>query len=340
MKKLINGILALTIIGSILLFSDLENRMGSREKKTDAKNKTGNKILKGKNYKFCLVHYIDSPTTEEAETGIRDELKKTGLREDVDFTMKVFNAQGDVGTLNSITDVIAAGKWDLILVTSTPTIQSISKKITKIPIIFTVVGDPVRAGLGKSSDDHLPYLTGISTLSDFDGLLTLLQETMPGIKKIGTIFTPGEINSVIYKNDLETEAKKRGLTLVAVPANSVTEVSDAALSLTTRGIQAFTQISDNLTASCGTTIIKTAYGAKIPYFAFISQQVKDGAVAAVSRDYYYAGVDAITLAMEVLGGKSPGDIPFRLVSKSVVQFNIEACKNFGITIPEKYRNLK
>ena len=338
-KNILNGFLALLITGGILLFSDLENR---KEKRLIMNNNSSNslkKITSGKNFKLCLVHYIDNPATEDAEAGLRDELKRNGLIEGTDFTLKVFNAQGDVGTLNNISNVIAAENWDLVFVTSTPTIQTISKRITKIPIVFTLVGDPVKAGLGKSYEEHLPNLTGIATLSDFEGLISLLVEAMPGIKRIGTIFTPGEINSIIYKTNLENAAKKRGLTLVSVPANSATEVSDAALSLTTRGIEAFTQISDNLTASCGTTIIKTAYRAKLPYFGFVTQQVKDGAVAAVSRDYYTAGVDAISVALEVLNGKSPADIPFRLVSKSVTQFNKEACKVFGIVVPEKYRNL-
>lgn len=294
------------------------------------------KSLKGNHYKFCLAHYVDSPNSEDAERGIRDEFKKSGLEEGTDFTLKVLNAQGDISTLNSIADAIAADKWDIVFVTSTPTIQAISKKITNSPIVFTNVGDPVRAGMGESFQHHLPNLTGISTMSDFKGLVTLVKESIPGIKTIGTIYTPGEVNSVAYKEELEKEATKQGLTLIAVPANSATEVADAALSISSRGIEAFTQISDNLTASCGASIIKVAYAQQIPYFAFISKQVKDGAVAANARDYYFAGVDAVNMAKEVLGGKLPKDIPFRFVTKSNVTVNSEAASYFKCKVPEKY----
>ena len=295
--------------------------------------------LKGKNYKFCLAHYIDSPNSEDCEQGIRDQLKNFGLQENVDFTLKVYNAQGDISTLNSIVDAISNDKWDLIMITSTPTIQAVSKKITKMPVVFTNVGDPVRARLGESFEKHLPNLTGISTMSDFDGLVKLVVETMPGIKTIGTIYTTGEINSVAYKEELEKAAKKQGLTLIAVPANSATEVSDAAQSICSRGIQAFTQISDNLTASCGATIIKAAYDSRIPYFAFIDKQVPMGAIAAVSRDYYFAGVDAANMAKQVLEGKSPQEIPFRFVTKSSVFVNHDAINYFKVKIPEKYLSM-
>jgi len=292
--------------------------------------------LKGKNLRFCLAHYIDSPNSENAEKGIRDELKRSGFEEGTDFTLKVFNAQGDISTLNSIADAIASDRWDIVFVTSTPTIQAISKKVNHSPLVFTNVGDPIRAGLGESFEKHLPGLTGISTMSDFEGMVALVKESVKNVKTIGTIFTPGEVNAVAYKEELEKAAKKNGLELIAVPANTVTEVSDAALSIVNRGIDAFTQISDNLTASCGSTIIKVAYDTKTPYFAFISDQLDQGAIAAVSRDYYYAGVDAVTMALEILNGEKPDDIPFRLVQKSSVKVNPDAEKYFKFKIPEKF----
>jgi ABC-type uncharacterized transport system substrate-binding protein len=292
--------------------------------------------LKGKKYKFCLAHYVQSPNSENAEQGIRDELKKSGLEEGPDFTLKTFNAQGDISTLNSITDAISSEKWDIIFVSSTPTIQSISKKVSDGSIVFTNVGDPIYSGLGESFTHHIANITGVSTMSDFNGLLKMVVESMPGIKTVGTIYCPGESNSVAYKEKLDQEAQKLGLSLIAVPANSATEVADAALSIANRGIEAFTQISDNLTASSGSSILKIAYKTKIPYFAFVENQVEQGAVAAVSHSYYDAGADAASMAIEILKGTSPKDIPYRFVTKSTVTINTEAVDYFNVKIPENY----
>jgi putative ABC transport system substrate-binding protein len=292
----------------------------------------------GKTYKFCLVHFVDSPVSEDAEKGIRDELKNRGMTEGEDFTMKVFRAQGDVSILANIAGSVANEQWDLVFTLSTPTIQLLSQKIISTPIVFCNVGDPVAAGLGESYEKHLPGLTGISTMSKFEDLVILVKETIPGAKKLGTIFTPGEINSVVYKEELEKAVKRQGLELVAVPANSTTEVSDAARVIVNKGIEAFTQISDNLTASCGTTIIKTARDSKIPYFSYVEKQIDQGAIAIVSSDYYYAGIDAVGLAVQILNGTPPSAIPFRKVSKSVVKVNEDAMKYFNVKVPAKYFN--
>ena len=291
---------------------------------------------KKKHYKFCLAHYVDSPNSENIEEGIREELKRQGLTEGKDFSMKVYNAQGDISTLNSIAEAISSEKWDLVFASSTPTTQAFARKITNSPIVFSNVGDPVRAGLGTSYTEHNPNITGISTMSDFDGLIRMLTQTMPGIKVIGTVFTPGEVNSVAYTDELRKAAAKKGIELISVPANNATEVSDAAGSLVSRGIQAFTQISDNLTCSAYASIIKAAYNNQIPYFAFVTEQVKDGAVAALARDYTVAGSDAAKLGLKILNGVSPRDIPFQLVSKTTITVNPEAESFFNVKIPARY----
>lgn len=335
LQHLINAALALLIVSAVLLVSDLSNRVRPPVE-VDQQLTVDTHQLKGRNFRFCLAHYVDSPNSEDAEHGLRDKLKEAGLEEGVDFTMKVYNAQGDVSTLNSITDAIAAHQWDLIFVTSTPTSQAISKKISTVPVVFTMVGDPVKAGLGTSFTEHQSNLTGVSTMSDFKGMVAMVKDFIPGISTIGTIYTPGEVNSVAYKEALEREAVAAGLTLIAVPANSATEVADAALSIVNRRIGAFAQISDNLTASSGASILKIAYQNNIPYFAFIGKQLDDGAVAAVASDYYYAGVDAGGLALRVLLGESIATIPFMYVSQSMVEINPEAAAHFQLKIPEKY----
>ncbi len=294
--------------------------------------------LKGKNFRFCLVQYNDSPISEFVENGLRDELSRIGFEEGNDYTLKSYNAQGDISTLNSIVETISSDKWDMIFLSSTPTAQAVSKKIKTMPVVFTNVGDPVRAALGNSFEDHLPNFTGISTMSDFEGMVKLVKETIPGVSTIGTIFTPGEINSVAYKERLETAAQKYNLKLISIPANTVTEVADAAMALSNSGINAITQIADNLTASCGSSIIKIANDKNIPYFGFLENQSEQGAVATVSRDYYYAGVEAVGLAVEVLNGKSPKDIPYRFVSRTNIKVNAEAENHFNLKIPEKYKS--
>jgi ABC-type uncharacterized transport system substrate-binding protein len=328
-SKLTRGIIGLIIAAMILLVSDFSNRQ--------TRDNT-NKIVPGKKLKFCLAHYVDSPNSENCQDGIFQGLKDMGLEEGIHFTLRIFNAQGDISSLNSIAGTISSSKWDLIFATSTPTIQALSQKVKNMPVVFTNVGDPVKAGLGESFEKHNPGMTGVSTMSDFNGMTKMIKVIHPNAQRIGTIFTPAEINSVAYKERLEEAAVAHNLELVAVPANTATEVYDAAVSLSLKNIDAFCQISDNLTASCSSSIIKVSRNSKIPYYAFITKQVAQGAIAAAARDYFQAGYDAAVMGKRILDGENPASIPYQYVTKTVYTINEEAAAFFNVTIPKSVMN--
>ncbi len=295
-------------------------------------NTNSEKLKLTKKLNLTLIQYNDSPISEQSHKGIIDALVSLGLQPEIDFELTVRNAQADISTLNLIVDATITENYDLVFVTSTPTLQTVAKKIKNTPVVFSVVADPIIAGAGKSFTEHLPNFTGISTLGDFEGMIKLLKQILPDAKTIGTLFTPGEINSVNNKDELEKYANQYGLKLIVVPVNSSSEVTDATKSLISNDLDAICQIIDNLTSSSYPTILKISKKTNIPFFGFVSKQANDGAIAVVARDYYQAGVDAVNLANKIFKGENPKDIPFEFVSKTNVIINLDAAKFYGINI--------
>ena len=296
---------------------------------------TGNSLPTGAKFKLAFVHYLDSPISEDCEKGLRKAFEDKKLKEGVDFTLKVFNSQGDISTLNSIAGSISNETYNLVFAASTPTAQMLVKKLPDTKIVFTNVGDPIVAGLLKSFEDDLPNVCGISTMSDFEVLLYLVRYLHPTIKKVGTVFTPAEINSVSYNNRLSEAAKKMGIELISVPASTATDVLDAATTLVAQRIEAFCQISDNLIGSAGSAILKVSNDSKIPYYGFVSNLVKQGAIAVCARDYFQAGYEAAIMGIDVLSGKNPASIPYRFVSKTNYIINVETAQQFKIHVPDQ-----
>ena len=287
------------------------------------------------NLKIAVVQYSDSPLSELSLKGIKDGLSLVGLTADKDYKMKVYNAQGDIGTLNMIFDAVLNERPRLIFVTSTPTLQVAVNKIKDIPIVFSCIADPLIAGAGKSFEDHLPNVTGISTLSDVGGMVALIKLISPGMKKIGTIYSPGEINSVRNMEDLKKHAELEGIELVTMPVNTSVEIIDATMSLIASQPSIVCQIVDNLTSVSIPSIIKICRDHNIPVFGFVSDQAEKGAVVVISRDYVQAGIDAARLAGQILDGKSPGEIPFEFVSKTNILINPAEAARYNIIIPQE-----
>jgi ABC-type uncharacterized transport system substrate-binding protein len=271
--------------------------------------------------------------SEECTRGLRDGLARSGLVEGRDFTLRVLNAQGDMVTLSSIMTSVRADQPDLLMTITTPSLQAALRQAGGTRIVFTGVGDGVQAGAGKSISDHLPNVTGITTRSSFDGMARLLREIMPGARRAGTIFSPAEINSVLYKGWLAAALKEEGIELVAVPVAASAETSEATTALCRERLDAVCQIVDNTTRPGFAQIVRKAGDAGLPVFCFETSQMKDGAVLALSRDYYQASLEAGEIGARVLRGTSPATIPFANTRTESLTVNPAAAARFGLTLP-------
>ena len=288
-------------------------------------------------FKLRVVLYSETEFAERCREGVMDGIKGAGLTEGKDFELKYYNAQGDMSTLSSIMTTVKADQTDLLIAISTPALQAAIRQAgVDTKIVFTGVGDGVKAGAGKSETEHLPNVTGITTRSPFDGMAALIKATIPSVKQVGTLFTPAEINSVLYKDWFKEALQKQGLELITIPVTSSAEITQAATELCRNNIQLVCQIVDNLTRPGFALISRKAAENNLPVYVFDSDQMKDGGVVCLARDYYDAGKEAAVLVIDILKGKNPGQIPFSNTQNEKLIYNPELAKKFQLKMSETF----
>jgi len=285
-------------------------------------------------WKVFLVWYNDSPPAETATKGVRDGLDQAKLDKGRDYTLTFQSAQGDIATLNTILTSAKSEGADLVITLSTPTLQAAVQRFAKTPVVFTLVASAVVAGAARSNTDHQANVTGVTTLCDFAGMTRVLKECMPSVRRVGTLFTPAEANSVYNKDMLARHLKDAGIELVEVPVNSSAEVIDSAMSMCSRDIDAVCQRIDNLTAASFASIAQVARKHKLPVFGFASSQAKEGACVVLANDYYDCGVAAGRLAARVMRGEDPAGIPITNFAKSRLIVNLPQAREIGVKIPD------
>ncbi|MGB7292873.1 MAG: ABC transporter substrate-binding protein [Thermodesulfobacteriota bacterium] len=283
-------------------------------------------------WRVNVIEFNDVLDVEETEQGVVAGLREAGLVEGRDYEVKVQNAQGDMPTVNSMVDAAITQGADLLITMSTPTLQAALQRARNVPIVFTYIASAIAAGAGHSDEDHLPNVTGVYTGGAYDDMIAHIRELLPSVRVIGTLFVPSEVNSVYHKDQLVNVAKKAGIDVVAVPANTNSEVSDAALALSSQKIDAICQIPGNLTASSFPSIVQAAGRFRLPIFAFQSVQAP-GSVITLARDYHDAGREAALIAVRVMRGENLGTIPFKPYRSTKIIVNLDAARAAGLTIP-------
>lgn len=284
-------------------------------------------------WKLKRLLYVESPPADDAMRGFDAGLKAAGLQAGRDFALSEASAQGDMATLPTLADAAASDGTELLVTLSTPTLQAALRRVKNIPVVFTFVADPVLAGAGRDNDHHLPNVTGVYTLGPYPEMADLLAHYFPRWKKVGTLFSPAEDNSVRNKELFSQELARRGIEVQTVPVNSPGELPDAALALAAKPIDAIVQVPDNQSSSGFAAIAQAAARAGKPLFAFTEAGVAQGAALGYTLDYYQAGYDAALKAAEVMRGKAPGDIPFSRPSRIKLVVSVDHAKAAGLELP-------
>jgi len=279
------------------------------------------------------IIYLESPPAEEALRGMDEGFKAAGLVAGRDYDMHDASAQGDMSLLPALIDSTQGEGTELLIVLSTPTLQNALRKVKDIPIVFTFVANPLVAGAGQDNEHHLPHVTGIYTLGPYAEMAELLTREFPKYRRIGTLFTPAEDNSVYNRQFFEQALAQRGLSLTSLPVNSPGELPDAAMALAAKPIDAIVQILDNQSSSGFTAIARAAARARKPLLSLTEASVRQGAAVAVTMSYWQSGYDAALMAARVMRGESPGTIPFARPDKISLIVSPGNAEKLGMTLP-------
>ncbi len=323
LRRVALGLAVLAAASAVLLLSDLQHRERAAHSALTKKHR----------WKIYFVQYNDVIDVKDAESGVLDGLRESGLEDGRDFEVKILNAQGDMATVSALIDTAVTGGADLLITFSTPTLQAALRRAQNVPVVYNYVASGLKAGAGKSNTDHAPNVTGVSLLPANDEALSLLQTHFPSIHKIGTLFCPAETNMVNAKIALDASAKRAGFQVEYVPAETATDVPDASAALMSRDIDAVLQIPGNLTASAFGSIGEAARRSHLPVFAFQKSQAIGGAMVVVARDYKDSGRHAAHLAARIMRGEDPKKIPLEDFAKTSLIVNLDAARALNITLP-------
>lgn len=270
------------------------------------------------------------------EKGFEAGLASAGFKEGVNVTYLRRNAQGDMATADAIARELVAAKPDLIHAIATPTAQAVMRTDSRIPLVFSSVTDPVRAGLvpansapGQKTGTHV---TGLSDLWPVRLQFETYARAVPQAKTWGTIYNPQESNSLSHIQIMRDAAKDLGLTLLEVTISRSSEVGAAAASLVGK-VQAITITSDNTTVANLEALAAVCNQHKIALFAGDTDSVARGAVMAYGLDYFLVGYSAGRKAALVLKGINPGDVPWGPVEKFSLVMNTQAAQAQGVSLP-------
>ncbi|MDF7670530.1 ABC transporter substrate-binding protein [Orbaceae bacterium ESL0721] len=281
----------------------------------------------------AITAIVEHPSLDNIRRGVEDELKANGFIDGENLKLQYQSAQGSSANAAQIAKQFVASKPDLIVGIATPSSQALAATTRTIPLVFTGVTDPVAAKLTKSWEASKTNITGVSDALSLEKQIDLILLIKPDTKTIGYVYSPSEINSTIILKQLQSELAKRDMKIIAAPAQRTSDIPTAAKSLKGKVDLIYTT-TDNNVISAYESLVKVANESKIPLIASDPDSVSRGAIAALGMSYYDLGRQAGTIAIRILNGEKPGDIPPQIGNITRLMINTKAAKRQGITLSD------
>ena len=191
---------------------------------------------------------------------------------------------------------------------ATPTAQALANQIKDRPIVYSVVTDPVSAGLVESMDKGGANITGTSDMTPVREQLDLLLSMAP-VKRLGHLYASGEANSVAIAAIVKAYCEEKGIEYVEATVTNSSEVKSALLSIADR-IDGLYLGNDNTVFSALSAVSEVTLAKKIPLMSADPSSAETIPVlVALGYDYYQMGRATGKIVVRILNGEKTKDIP-------------------------------
>ncbi|MBW1801499.1 MAG: hypothetical protein JRJ85_12320, partial [Deltaproteobacteria bacterium] len=292
--------------------------------------------IKDPKKKLALFLFADNNLLEETARGVVDELEKSGILKKKQIRVDRKYGQNEFYLAQSVAQDIVRKKYDYIITMSTPALQVMAQVNKTIPHVFGAVTDPYRMGVARNAAEHLPNVTGVATLQPVSESIRVMRELFPDAKRIGIVWNPAEACSEACTFKARTSAKQYKFQLLEATVGSTGEVMDATKSLISRGVDLFLTSGDNTVNLALTSIADFLKKHKIPYFTNAPSDMEQGAFVSIGADYYEVGRETGRMAIRVINGEDPKQIPINNFAPAKMAINLKLAKLYGIHIPEAF----
>jgi putative tryptophan/tyrosine transport system substrate-binding protein len=224
---------------------------------------------------------------------------------------------------------------DIILASTTPSAGALLQATRTVPIVFTVVADPVGAGFVDSLARPGGNATGFITFEY--GLaakwLELLKEIAPGTTRAAVLRDPTITAGIGQFAAIQTAAPSLGMEIVPVNVRDASEIERAVATFARVGKGGLIVTGSPLTQLHRDLIIMLTARHKLPAVYSNRFFVADGGLMAYGPDLIGQHRPAARYVDRILKGEKPADLPVQVPTKYELVINLKTAKALGLEVP-------
>jgi ABC-type uncharacterized transport system substrate-binding protein len=285
---------------------------------------------------FLHPYAENDPEVRARVAAFRRGLEALGWIENHNIRIEHLYSGGDLGQIQTYARELVRSVPDLIVGSGTPVIAALKQATDTIPVVFSVVNDPVRQGFVATLSHPGGNITGF-TFIEFPLIgkwLEMLKAIAPDVRRMTLMFNPDtapfypvflrefgaaptslavELSVSAVHNEAEIEAaimafaREPGVGLIAAPGAFINTRRHLIMALTERH--------------------------RLPAIYGFRQFVTEGALMSYGPDTADIVRRSASYVDRILRGEKPADLPVQAPTKYELVINLKTAKALGLKVP-------
>lgn len=263
-------------------------------------------------------------------------MRELGYAEGRDYAIENRSAGNDLARLPVLASELAALKVDLIVAPGTPAALAARNATREIPILITVVGDPVGSGLAATLARPGGNVTGLTNLTAdlYTKRLDMLRQMLPGIRRVGFMYNPDNAGNALSLAQFEGDCAKLGFQSIRAPVRGANDIAAAFESLKRDKAQALIVSGGGTNITSRERIIDQAAKHRLAAVYSLPIYPESGGLISYATDPFDLFRRAAIYADKIFKGAKPGDLPIEQPIKFGTVINLKTARALGIKIPQ------
>jgi putative tryptophan/tyrosine transport system substrate-binding protein len=225
---------------------------------------------------------------------------------------------------------------DVILAVGSLSVQALLQSTSTIPIIFTIVPDPVGAGFVASLSEPVGNATGFMMFEyNLAGKwLELLKEIAPTVTRAAVLrdqFFPAGIGQFAV---IQSVSQSVGLEVVPIGIANTAEVEQEIAAFARAPNRGLILTAGPKSQEAGDLVITLAARYKLPTVYIDRHFVAAGGLISYGPNFADEERRAAGYVDRILKGAKPADLPVQAPTKYELVVNIKTAKALGLSVPQ------
>jgi putative tryptophan/tyrosine transport system substrate-binding protein len=268
-------------------------------------------------------------------TALRSKLSQLGWTEGRNLEIDTRLGAGDFQRMTVEAGSLVSRNPDVIVTMGTPGLNAVRYHTKSVPVVFTLVADPVRLGLIESLARPGGHATGFTNfeLSIAGKWLELIRDVSPKLARVTVINNPANPTASQMSPPIEAAGSAMSIQVSTAFVRGANEIESAIRDAAQQPDSGIIVIPDSLAVVHSDLILRLVERHRLPaIYAFRLFALKGGLVTYgldIPEIYRQAGeyVDRI------LRGTKPSDLPVQAPNKFELIINLKTAKALGIDVP-------